>query len=74
MKNNRIKKLFDKKYISELPAYESDCKEATNKYQAERKIATETKIATRLFILSCVLFLSSILLVLSSCIKYLFFS
>tara|TARA_Y100001933_G_scaffold210293_1_gene214402 strand:+ start:335 stop:547 length:213 start_codon:yes stop_codon:yes gene_type:complete len=69
MAKNRIKRLFDK----ELPAYEIDCSKAAKKYRAERKIATEAKIATRLFILSGVMFLCSCLLILSACIKFLFF-
>jgi hypothetical protein len=39
-----------------------------------RRVAKGTQVAVRLFILSGVLFIASCLLVLSACIKYLFFS
>jgi len=39
-----------------------------------RRVAKGTQVAVRLFILSGVLFIGSCLLVLSACIKYLFFS
>ena len=65
--NNRMKNIFDKMYKPDEDYGERLAREL-------HKTAKGTQIAVRLFILSGVLFLGSCLLVLSACIKYLFFS
>jgi len=65
--NNRMKGIFDKMYKPNEDYGERLTREL-------HTAAKGTKIAVRLFILSGVLFLGSCLLVLSACIKYLFFN
>ena len=65
--NNRMKDIFDKMYEPNEDYGKRLAKEI-------HRTAKGTQIAVRLFILSGVLFIGSCLLVLSACIKYLFFS
>jgi len=65
--NNRMKDVFDKMYKPN-----QDCGEGLAK-ELHRTVKG-TQVAVRLFILSGVMFIGSCLLVLSACIKYLFFN
>ena len=64
---NRMKGIFDKMYKPDEDYGDRLTREL-------HKTAKGTQVAVRLFILSGLLFLGSCLLILSACIKYLFFS
>ena len=65
--NNRMKGIFDKMYKPNED-YEERLTEGL------RQVARGTQIAARLIILGAILFICACSLVISACIKYLFFS
>ena len=65
--NNRMKGIFDKVYKPDEDYGERLSREL-------HQLARGTRIATRFIILGSVLFVGACSLVLSACIKYLFFS
>ena len=65
--NNRMKGIFDKMYKPNED-YEERLTEGL------RQVARGTQIAARLIILGSILFIGACSLVISACIKYLFFS